>query len=65
MTCTHVNEWDRGRYICVDCARITWVPNNHGYPYQARCECGWLSRTYAAAHAAKSMLDDHLKTDHV
>lgn len=27
----------------------------HGYPYRARCVCGWQSNTYAASHAAETM----------
>lgn len=38
---------------------VGWVPNNHGYPYRATCECGWKSNTYAATHAAQSMGTDH------
>lgn len=32
----------------------------HGYPYRAHCPCGWKSNTYAAAHAAGHMGDDHI-----
>lgn len=32
----------------------------HGYPYRAQCPCGWQSTTYAAAHAAHSMGEDHV-----
>lgn len=39
---------------------VGWVPNNHGYPYQAHCTCGWGSITYAAQHAAQGMADAHL-----
>jgi hypothetical protein len=45
---------------------VTYAPNEHanGYPWQARCECGWRSIGYAAAHAAKIMMDNHLETEH-
>lgn len=33
----------------------------HGYPYRAHCDCGWKSNTYAAAHAAWDMADDHVE----
>lgn len=33
----------------------------HGYPFRARCACGWQSNTYAAAHAAWDMADDHVE----
>lgn len=36
-----------------------WTPNNHGYPYKARCSCGWSSRGYAAKHAAEDMATWH------
>ncbi|AVO25696.1 hypothetical protein SEA_MCGUIRE_91 [Mycobacterium phage McGuire] len=39
---------------------VVWTPNNHGYPYLAKCSCGWASRRYAAEHAAKGMADDHV-----
>ncbi|QGH75728.1 hypothetical protein SEA_DREAMCATCHER_101 [Mycobacterium phage DreamCatcher] len=40
---------------------VVWTPNNHGYPYLAKCSCGWAaSRRYAAEHAAKDAADDHV-----
>ncbi|ACI12353.1 gp39 [Mycobacterium phage Fruitloop] len=39
---------------------VVWTPSNHGYPYLAKCSCGWTSRRYAAEHAAKYMADDHV-----
>jgi hypothetical protein len=42
---------------------VTYVPGNE-YPWQARCECGWRSIGYAAAHAAKIIMDNHLETEH-
>jgi hypothetical protein len=38
---------------------VTWVPNNHGYPYRATCSCGWQSNTYVSLHAAQMMGDYH------
>jgi hypothetical protein len=34
--------------------------HNHGYPYRAQCDCGWISKSYAAVHAARTMADDHI-----
>ena len=28
-------------------------------PWRAECSCGWVSRSYAADHAAQIMADDH------
>jgi hypothetical protein len=39
---------------------VGWVANNHGYPYKARCSCGWASPGYVATHAAEGMADWHL-----
>lgn len=39
---------------------VVWIPNNHGYPYRARCSCAWESTTYVARHAAQMMGDRHL-----
>lgn len=38
---------------------VEFVKNNHGYPFQAQCECGWKSNTYVARHAAQSLGDEH------
>jgi hypothetical protein len=32
----------------------------HGYPYRAECACGWISKSYAAVHAARTMADEHI-----
>ncbi|AXQ51363.1 hypothetical protein SEA_ADAHISDI_84 [Mycobacterium phage Adahisdi] len=24
---------------------VVWTPSNHGYPYLAKCSCGWTSRS--------------------
>ncbi len=34
--------------------------HDHGYPYRAECECGWISKSYAAVHAARTMADEHI-----
>ena len=34
--------------------------HDHGYPYRAECACGWISKSYAAVHAARTMADDHI-----
>lgn len=39
---------------------VTFIPNNHGYPYQARCECGWRSKTHRSAQVAHAILRAHL-----
>jgi hypothetical protein len=39
---------------------VEWIEHNHGYPYRAHCDCGWQSNTYAAAHAAQNMADNHI-----
>lgn len=36
------------------------INGGHGYPYRAMCPCGWQSTTYAAAHAAHTMGEDHV-----
>lgn len=35
----------------------------HGYPYRAVCPCGWQSTTYAAAHAAHTMGEEHVTAE--
>ncbi|QBP29700.1 hypothetical protein SEA_TYPHA_45 [Mycobacterium phage Typha] len=42
---------------------VETVADNHGYPYRAKCACGWESNTYASQHAAQAMGDDHLGVD--
>lgn len=32
----------------------------HGYPYQARCTCGWKSPGYVAEHAARQRGQAHV-----
>jgi hypothetical protein len=36
---------------------------NHGYPFVARCSCGWNSWGYVRAHAAQIMADDHVQKE--
>ena len=40
--------------------KIEYVSYHGGYPFRATCRCGWMSKTYAATHAAQIMADDHL-----
>lgn len=47
----------------IDHAYIVQMNGNHGYPYRASCPCGWQSNTYAAAHAAHTMGEDHIRTE--
>lgn len=35
---------------------------SHGYPWRAHCSCGWQSISYAAAHAAEIMGEEHSAT---
>lgn len=44
-----------GRHI----AKVVRIPDNHGYPYQAQCACGWFSLGYVREHAAQQMLELH------
>ncbi len=40
---------------------VGWVPNNHGYPYRAKCSCGWQSRTYVVPRTCEESADEHKK----
>ena len=42
--------------------RVTTSRNDHGYPFNAVCSCGYTSWGYVRAHAAEIMADDHRTT---
>ena len=42
--------------------RVTTSRNDHGYPYNAVCSCGYTSWGYVRAHAAIQMAEHHLAT---
>lgn len=48
------------RAATIDHAYAVRLNGGHGYPYRAMCPCGWQSTTYAAAHAAHTMGEDHV-----
>lgn len=56
--CACIGWRDTERPAC----RITIADHrhDHGYPYRAECDCGWISKSYAAVHAARTMADDHI-----
>lgn len=35
------------------------IPNNHGYPYQARCSCSWVSLAHTTRFAAEAVAAEH------
>jgi hypothetical protein len=41
------------------CAVVDRIPNNHGYPYQARCLCGWVSLAYTTRGVAADIAAEH------
>lgn len=60
LACGHVVLRDKA----FASAHVTSVARtgSHGYPWRGHCDCGWQSISYAAAHAAQSMADDHAAT---
>lgn len=38
---------------------IDRIPNNHGYPYQARCTCGWTSLAHTTRGVAADIATEH------
>lgn len=40
--------------------RVTTSRNDHGYPYNGVCSCGWTSWGYVRDHAAQTMVAAHL-----
>ena len=39
---------------------VTWRNGVRTELNRAECECGWISKSYAAVHAARTMADDHI-----
>lgn len=58
INCTHVNEWDRGRLICVDCANKAresatydpWAPHEDGPNWDSRNPDDRWERSDAELH---------------
>lgn len=43
----------------VHCTTVDRIPNNHGYPYQARCLCGWTSLAHSTRGVAEDVAAEH------
>jgi hypothetical protein len=41
------------------CTVVDRIPNNHGYPYQARCLCGWTSLAHTTRGVAQDVAAEH------
>lgn len=46
--------------IATHVTRVTTSRNDHGYPFNAVCSCGYTSWGYVRAHAAQTMAEHHL-----
>lgn len=43
----------------VHCTVVDRLPNNHGYPYKARCSCGWTSLEHTTRSVAADIAYEH------